>query len=829
MYKVTESYKKAIKENIRDVKIVGTATLKDGSSVDLSDSNIVEGSLYVNSRCVSGDDIDFGTVYAAEMGLALYYDENDNPYKYDGAYFDLKFGIKIDDTNYEYVPLGIYRVSEIKRSLYSVNFVCVDDIVKLDKVATSIPDVSKTMLEWIYWACNKCGVTCGTTSVEGFPNAALTGKFKLDENDTTEYTYRDIIQYALVVIGAFGYIDRYGKFQIKKFHSAEIDYKSYPNDRFTSDLSDSDVQITKFSYKSGDKTYFNGVDGYEISLEKNPFIESMTKSTVLIGLRTHFKDFRYSICNFTENGDPALDVGDTIRYYANPKIDEYMCMNTHAMLAEKTHEELANMKYGSDNESDMYNTSVVAIAMNITWKYRQQMTVNSYGKENFIRREYSPIKKIAQSIVKITNDIINLNLQDEYLNNCIGGYVWIRLNDENHNEILIMDNPDPTKAVKVWRWNLNGLGYSNNCTGVDNSQRTYKIAITMDGTISGDFIKTGIIQSSDGTLQINLNSGAAKIIGKIVADSGSIGNWNISDNEIYSQNGDTYTTIKRNGDVAFAAGANSYSNTTGAALQIYHSGQIRSNSSKSRTIVDTAEISFHKKNSDDTYEETMRFNDSGTHFSREGKNLGFVGTNKVVSTDKRGLVFDLEFDGDYMSWGYKKNASDDTYTQTFTFYRDEGFSFQGNTVSNAKLKGISFLETEEFAEGIGVSNAFTIYNDTACNIWADIDFHNYDIINADISTTSDRRLKDNIHQTDVNALDIINKMEAVQYDWKSDGIHEELGFIAQQIKEVNDKFVSNINDDTLAIKYTKIIPYLIKAVQELSEKIERKCGNDEYT
>ena len=43
-------------------------------------------------------------------------------------------------------------------------------------------------------------------------------------------------------------------------------------------------------------------------------------------------------------------------------------------------------------------------------------------------------------------------------------------------EILIMDTADKNTAKKVWRWNLNGLGYSS--TGYNG---TFGTAITMDG------------------------------------------------------------------------------------------------------------------------------------------------------------------------------------------------------------------------------------------------------------------------------------------------------------------------------------------------------------
>lgn len=73
----------------------------------------------------------------------------------------------------------------------------------------------------------------------------------------------------------------------------------------------------------------------------------------------------------------------------------------------------------------------------------------------------------------------------------LGGHVVITTNANGEpEEILIMDTTDPETARKVWRWNLNGLGYSNNGYG-----GPYETAITMDGQIVASFITTGVLNA----------------------------------------------------------------------------------------------------------------------------------------------------------------------------------------------------------------------------------------------------------------------------------------------------------------------------------------------
>lgn len=58
-------------------------------------------------------------------------------------------------------------------------------------------------------------------------------------------------------------------------------------------------------------------------------------------------------------------------------------------------------------------------------------------------------------------------------------------------ELLITDEADYTKAQHVWRWNINGLGYSNKGYNADQ----YLSAMTMDGAIVADRITTGQLSS----------------------------------------------------------------------------------------------------------------------------------------------------------------------------------------------------------------------------------------------------------------------------------------------------------------------------------------------
>ena len=106
-------------------------------------------------------------------------------------------------------------------------------------------------------------------------------------------------------------------------------------------------------------------------------------------------------------------------------------------------------------------------------------------------------------------------------------------------------------------------------------------------------------------------------------------------------------------------------------------------------------------------------------------------------------------------------------------------------------------------------------------------------INRVKSSVSDKRFKTNIKPTKVKAVDLLNKIEMVEFNWKKDNRFEKIGAIAQQIQSVEESLVVHDMDDKqtyndyLRINYYDTIPYLIKAVQELSEennKLKKQIG-----
>ena len=93
---------------------------------------------------------------------------------------------------------------------------------------------------------------------------------------------------------------------------------------------------------------------------------------------------------------------------------------------------------------------------------------------------------------------------------------------------------------------------------------------------------------------------------------------------------------------------------------------------------------------------------------------------------------------------------------------------------------------------------------------------------------SDRRLKENIKDLDLNCLDLVNNINLREFSWKADETHKPvIGAIAQELNQVlpekyRHEFIGGqeTKDEYLSINDSKLVYLLIGAIQEQQKEIE---------
>lgn len=231
------------------------------------------------------------------------------------------------------------------------------------------------------------------------------------------------------------------------------------------------------------------------------------------------------------------------------------------------------------------------------------------------------------------------------------------------------------------------------------------------------------------------------------------------------------------------------------------------------------------------------FDAEGNHFWRDGYYVGKIGTNNLKTNSVyKGLVFDLEPQGKFMSWGYRDKFSDDFYTMMLYFFPQANVS--GNAYAGLYLghdlytngytisidtKGRTWTKGYDNGAAIRTKDTFWIEDGSGNNV---AQFRPNDVIIVKdlyanlVGEPSDERLKNNITDSTVDALQIITSLQMRAFDWIETDVHEDVGLIAQEVEEIAPELVSE-NNGIKHINPTRLLWYCVKAIQQLSGELPR--------
>lgn len=166
---------------------------------------------------------------------------------------------------------------------------------------------------------------------------------------------------------------------------------------------------------------------------------------------------------------------------------------------------------------------------------------------------------------------------------------------------------------------------------------------------------------------------------------------------------------------------------------------------------------------------------------------------------------------------------------SISFYRNEANNNAFKIGTNDKYVLITDNGDFHVMNGdllLGTTNSpvgFSLYLKKLANIWGNVSIDGN--IYAD-NISSDRRIKKNIEDSNVSALDLINKIEHRQFEMKKDGRHYNIGYIAQELEEIDKNFVlikekTNKTEQQYYINELPLLATATKAIQELNEKVEQ--------
>lgn len=310
MYPVSQEFIQAMKSPTQEYTITGAI-----GSVPFADANILAGSFSITNQCSDGTELTIGSVYIGELD-ATFIGLNLDRY----AWYGKEIAINFCPVGFDPIPLGIFTVSEADWTSSGVVVKAYDHMAKFDKPYNQ-SQYSGTPYQILSFACDACGVTLGMTQaeVEAFANGTRTIAL-YEENDVE--TWRDMISWLAVTLGAFATIDRAGNLIFKTYTDEPVDVIDSTIRYSGASFSDYETRYTGLSYADVEDQathYFNVLpdDGLTYNIGVNPFMQyglRVTRDAMAVEVLEALQAVRYVPFSVTSTSNPAYDLGDVIRF-----------------------------------------------------------------------------------------------------------------------------------------------------------------------------------------------------------------------------------------------------------------------------------------------------------------------------------------------------------------------------------------------------------------------------------------------------------------------------------------------------------------------------------
>ena len=245
-----------------------------------------------------------------------------------------------------------------------------------------------------------------------------------------------------------------------------------------------------------------------------------------------------------------------------------------------------------------------------------------------------------------------------------------------------------------------------------------------------------------------------------------------------------------------------------------YGGTIRGASIYGGTLTGHTTIQLGSYGSFDTVNGGLQINVPRTINAKDGLGVQFIGSYGRGENVPYGLF--IYKDTDFTTDNYASD-SDDFLLTVEGYIKSKGIGWlktvKGN-VGGKDTASIGFWNSDVSLDFGGSGNdIYYRYAGKAYGLWSIINQH-----------FSDRRLKENIVDCKHKALDYIHQFQFKEYDWKMQEdrpqqAHTKIGLIAQEVQAVDPTLVYE-NGDTLNLDNLRLTTIALKAIQELSQRIE---------
>lgn len=449
-------------------------TLANGQTFNLSKSDFsITGSSIIDGA--SSSSLALGVAVAKQIELSIFNDEDQFiDYDFYGATILLYLRFDLSSTT-ESIKIGTFTVTtpETLGTVITIN--AIDNMYKLDQGYSTNLTFPATLGAMVRDSCSTCDVVLGSST---FTNDSFTV-----QEAPTDITHRSLIAYAAQIAGGNARFDANNALQITTYNLSGFSNSSnvHTLSHFKNlTLETDDVVITGIQATVDEVTYLSGVEGYILSID-NPLITGNEQSAVdligdlMIGLK--FRPFTGDHIAY-----PLAEFGD-LAYVYDRKGKSYQTVLTDVDF---TFYGYTTLKCSAD--SPIRNTS----------EYYSEATKAIVAARQMVAQEKTDREVAIESLNAILDSA--------------SGLFPTSVTQEDGSTILYLhDKRTLEESQVVLKLTSEAFGISND------GGATYAYGFTFTGDailkliyavgINADYITTGLLQSEDGSVSWNLDTG----------------------------------------------------------------------------------------------------------------------------------------------------------------------------------------------------------------------------------------------------------------------------------------------------------------------------------
>lgn len=350
MYPVSNAYKATLRGGLIDSDIHGTIKTKNGQTIQVTEKDIVPGSLTVANKAVNSADFNFGGIYVGELSVTIMQDID--RYSLYDAEVSFVYSLACLDGSVQEIPLGLYNIVEAKRARRTISFKAYDRMILFDKPV--VEDTEGTLWDCLAYVCERCGVELAHTQDEVL--SFVNGDWWIHIYQDNLSTYREFVSNVGLLTGRFATMTRDGKLCFREFQR-EAQEQIPANMRTLSSIQDYRTQFSAvrarffasenwYPYEAVDVDIPNGLvlDLGDIAIFRG---EDENKNTIVQNLLNIAKNTVYIPAEFQMISDPSIELGDCLELTNANGTGDSVLTAVHSM-SWKYHGEQKIVSYGSD-------------------------------------------------------------------------------------------------------------------------------------------------------------------------------------------------------------------------------------------------------------------------------------------------------------------------------------------------------------------------------------------------------------------------------------------------------------------------------------------------